>query len=65
MVTLVKCKGEVTLREELANSRSKWTNNEGGIQYLRELAMMEVICNNLDDDQSSKDPDEIWCTLSM
>ncbi|KAK4827542.1 hypothetical protein QYF61_018886 [Mycteria americana] len=38
---------------------SKWTNIEGGIQYLRELAMLEVICNNLDDNQASKDPDEI------
>ena len=52
-------------KEDLANSQSKWTTTEGGIQYLRELVVLEVIYSNLDDNQASKDPDEIWCTRSM
>ncbi|XP_050770282.1 NADH dehydrogenase [ubiquinone] iron-sulfur protein 4, mitochondrial-like [Gymnogyps californianus] len=51
--------------EELANSQSKWTTIEGGIQYLRELAMLEVIYNNLDVDQASEDLDQIQCMRSM
>jgi len=50
------------MKEEPANSQSKWINIDGGIQYLGETAMVEVICNNLDDDQASKDLDDIWCT---
>ena len=38
---------------------------EKGIQYLRELAMLEVIYGDLDDQQSSKDPDEADCTRPM
>ncbi|KAK4806879.1 hypothetical protein QYF61_012600 [Mycteria americana] len=52
------------LKEDLANSRSKWTTIEGGIQYLRELAMVEVIYSNLDNNQASKDLNEIWCMRS-
>ncbi|KAK4806940.1 hypothetical protein QYF61_027307 [Mycteria americana] len=61
---LSSVKDRYPFKEELANSQSKWTTIEGGIQYLRELAMVEVIYN-LDDDQVSKDLDEIRCMGSM
>ncbi|KAM9304354.1 LOW QUALITY PROTEIN: patched domain-containing protein 3 [Morus bassanus] len=35
---------------------------EKGIQYLRELAMLEVIYDGLNNEQLSKDPDEVQCT---
>ncbi|KAK4816276.1 hypothetical protein QYF61_014348 [Mycteria americana] len=39
---------------------------ERGIQYLRELAVLEVIYGDLDDNkQSPKDPDEVQCTQPM
>ncbi|KAK4811079.1 hypothetical protein QYF61_016365 [Mycteria americana] len=40
----------------------KWTTMEKGIQYLRELAMLEVIYGDLDDERLPKDPDEVQCT---
>ncbi|KAK4825473.1 hypothetical protein QYF61_027628 [Mycteria americana] len=70
---LSSVKGKYPFKEELVNSygiynsalQSKWTTIEGGIQYMRELAVVEVTYNNLDDDQAPKDPDEIRCTWSM
>ncbi|KAK4810931.1 hypothetical protein QYF61_013339 [Mycteria americana] len=38
-------------KEDPANSQSEWTTIEGGSQYLRELAVVEVIYSNLDDNQ--------------
>ena len=38
---------------------------EKGIQYLRELAMLEVIYGDLNNKQLSKDPDEVRCTRPM
>ncbi|KAM6099853.1 uncharacterized protein LJ206_003370 [Theristicus caerulescens] len=38
---------------------------ERGIQYLRELAVLEVIHNDLNNEQLSKDPDEVQCTRPM
>ncbi|KAK4829068.1 hypothetical protein QYF61_002012 [Mycteria americana] len=35
------------------------------IQYLRELAMLEVVYGDLDDEQLPKDPDEVRCTRPM
>ncbi|KAK4821074.1 hypothetical protein QYF61_012416 [Mycteria americana] len=40
----------------------KWTTTERGIQYLRELAMLEVTYDDLDNKQLLKDPDEVKCT---
>ncbi|KAK4822055.1 hypothetical protein QYF61_008864 [Mycteria americana] len=37
----------------------KWTTMERGIQYLRELAVLEVIYDDLDNEQLSEDPDEV------
>ncbi|KAM9591231.1 uncharacterized protein ACIBXB_006104 [Morphnus guianensis] len=38
---------------------------EGGIQYMRELAMLETIYCASDNTQSPKDPDELQCTRPM
>ncbi|KAM6033078.1 uncharacterized protein LJ206_001912 [Theristicus caerulescens] len=45
-------------KEDVICHPGKWTTMERGIQYLRELAVLEVIYNDLDNDQLSKDPDE-------
>ncbi|XP_065518438.1 E3 ubiquitin-protein ligase AMFR isoform X1 [Lathamus discolor] len=41
----------------------RWTTVERGIQYLRELAVLEVIYD--DNEKLSKDPDEVRCTRHM
>ena len=38
---------------------------ERGIQYLRELAVWEMVCYEADDEQVPTDPDEVQCTASM
>ncbi|KAK4831870.1 hypothetical protein QYF61_019882 [Mycteria americana] len=38
---------------------------ERGIQYLRELAIVEMIYDDLDNKQLSKDPEEVKCTQPM
>jgi len=43
----------------------KWTNMERGIQYLRELAVRELVYYNTDDEQVPSEPDEVQCTASM
>jgi len=43
----------------------KWTNMERGIQYLRELAVRELVYCEPDDEQLPRDPDEVQCTASM
>ncbi|XP_049649847.1 uncharacterized protein LOC126035354 [Accipiter gentilis] len=53
-------------KEDLVNSSGKWTTTaDEGIQYLRELAVVEVIYSDLDDDEVSKDPDDVLCTRAM
>ncbi|GAB0207941.1 hypothetical protein GRJ2_003259800 [Grus japonensis] len=43
----------------------KWTTMERGIQYLRELAMREMVYYDLDNAQLPTDPDEVQCTQPM
>jgi len=38
---------------------------ERGIQYLRELAVQELVYHEPDDEQVPTDPDEVRCTASM
>ncbi|KAK4811038.1 hypothetical protein QYF61_015742 [Mycteria americana] len=52
-------------KEDVLYRPGKWTTMEKGIQYLRELAVLEVINGDLDDEQSPKDPDEVQCTRPM
>ncbi|KAK4826605.1 hypothetical protein QYF61_010405 [Mycteria americana] len=44
-------------KEDVIYRPGQWTTMEKGIQYLRELAMLEVIYGHLDNKQLSKDPD--------
>uniref|UniRef100_A0A8D0FLD9 Uncharacterized protein n=1 Tax=Strix occidentalis caurina TaxID=311401 RepID=A0A8D0FLD9_STROC len=44
---------------------SKWTTMEIGIQYLRELAVQEVVYYDPDNAQLPTDPDEVRCTGPM
>lgn len=52
-------------KEDLVCQPSKWLIMERGIRYLRELAVREVIYRDLDNEQLSKDPDEVKCTRPM
>ncbi|KAK4824465.1 hypothetical protein QYF61_015863 [Mycteria americana] len=49
-------------KEDVIYHPGKWTTTERGVQYLRELAVLEVIYDDLDNKQLSKDPDEVKCT---
>ncbi|KAK4810845.1 hypothetical protein QYF61_008817 [Mycteria americana] len=52
-------------KEDVVYRPGKWTTMERGIQYLRELAMLEVIYGDLDDERSPRDPDGVQCTRPM
>jgi len=43
----------------------KWTNTERGIQYLRELAVRELVYYDPNNEQLPTDPDEVQCTRPM
>ncbi|KAK4806240.1 hypothetical protein QYF61_013384 [Mycteria americana] len=49
-------------KEDVVYRPGKWTSMEKGIQYLRELAMLEVVYGDLGNKELSKDPDEVQCT---
>ncbi|KAK4826306.1 hypothetical protein QYF61_007153 [Mycteria americana] len=49
-------------KEDVIRHPGKWTTMETAIQYLRELAMLEVIYGDLNNEQLSKDLDEVRCT---
>ncbi|GAB0208758.1 ubiquitin carboxyl-terminal hydrolase 4 [Grus japonensis] len=51
--------------EDVVCHPGKWTTMERGIQYLRELAMLKVIYDDLDNKQLSTNPDEVKCTRLM
>ncbi|KAK4821311.1 hypothetical protein QYF61_018060 [Mycteria americana] len=52
-------------KEDVVYRSGKWTPMEKGIQYLRELAVLEVIYSDLNDVRSPIDPDEVQCTRPM
>ncbi|KAK4827627.1 LOW QUALITY PROTEIN: hypothetical protein QYF61_019837 [Mycteria americana] len=52
-------------KEDATCHPGKWTTMERGIQYLRELVMLEAIYDDLDNEQLSKNPDEVKCTRPM
>ncbi|KAK4806759.1 hypothetical protein QYF61_005555 [Mycteria americana] len=58
-------KARYPFKEDLANYQGKRTTTEEGIQYLRELAVLEVNYGDLDDKQVSKDLDDVQCTWTM
>lgn len=42
-------------KEDIVSYRGKWTTTGSGIQYLRELAVLQAICSSLDNNQVSED----------
>ncbi|KAK4826862.1 hypothetical protein QYF61_011899 [Mycteria americana] len=52
-------------KEDVVYRSGKWTTMEKGIQYLRELAMLELIYGDLNNVRSPIDPDEVQCTRPM
>lgn len=62
---LSSVKARYPFKEDLVNSSEKWTTADEGIQYLRELAVVEVIYSDLDDEEVSKDPEDVLCTRAM
>ncbi|GAB0208487.1 hypothetical protein GRJ2_003314400 [Grus japonensis] len=51
--------------EDVVCRPSKWTTMERGIQYLRELAVRELVYYDPDNAQLPTDPDEVRCTRPM
>ncbi|GAB0208500.1 hypothetical protein GRJ2_003315700 [Grus japonensis] len=51
--------------EDVICRPGKWTTMEGGIQYLRELAVRELVYYDPDNAQLPTDPDEVQCTRPM
>ncbi|RMC06553.1 hypothetical protein DUI87_15990 [Hirundo rustica rustica] len=62
---LSSVKARHPFKEDLVNSPGKWTTVDEGIQYLRELAVLEVIYSDLKNDNISKDPEDVPCTMAM
>ncbi|KAK4830567.1 hypothetical protein QYF61_011745 [Mycteria americana] len=58
-------KERYSFKEDVMSHPGKWTTMERGIQYLRELAVLEVIYDDLNNEQLPKDPDEVKCTRPM
>ncbi|GAB0203953.1 hypothetical protein GRJ2_002860900 [Grus japonensis] len=51
--------------EDVVCYPGKWTTMERGIQYLRELAVREMVYYDPDNVQLPIDPDEVQCTRLM
>ncbi|GAB0205183.1 hypothetical protein GRJ2_002983900 [Grus japonensis] len=51
--------------EDVVCRPGKWTTMERGIQYLRELAVWEMVYYDPDNAQLPTDPDEVQCTRPM
>ena len=62
---LSSVKERYPFKEDVICQSSKWTTMEKGIQYLRELAVLEAIHHDPDNQQLPKDPDEVQCTRPM
>lgn len=43
----------------------KWTTRDEGIQYLKELAILEVIYNDLNDHEVSRNPEDVRCLWTL
>ena len=52
-------------KEDVVCRPGKWTTMEKGIQYLRELAVREMVYYDPDDRQLPTDPDEVQCARPM
>lgn len=58
-------KERCAFKEDNICNPGKWVTVESGIQYQRELAMLEVVYSDLDNAQLSNDPEEVQCTRPM
>ncbi|KAK4823738.1 hypothetical protein QYF61_006007 [Mycteria americana] len=58
-------KEKYPFKEDVICHPGKWATMERGIQYLRELVVLEAIYSDLDNKHLSKDPDEVQCTRLM
>jgi len=56
---LLSVRASYPFKEDLMNYPGKWATADEGIQYLRELAGLGVIYSDLDDDEVSKDPEDV------
>uniref|UniRef100_A0A8C3VGY1 Uncharacterized protein n=1 Tax=Catharus ustulatus TaxID=91951 RepID=A0A8C3VGY1_CATUS len=52
-------------KEDLVTSPGKWTTADEGIQYLRELAVLEIIYGDLRSGRVLEDPEDAPCTMAM
>ena len=52
-------------KEDVVCQPGKWTTMERGIQYLRELAVREMVYYDPDDGRLPTDPDEVQCARPM
>ncbi|XP_049649835.1 uncharacterized protein LOC126035345 [Accipiter gentilis] len=62
---LSSVKERYPFKEDVICQSSKGTTMERGIQYLRELAVLETIHHDPENPQLPKDPDEVQCTRPM
>ena len=58
-------KERYSFKEDVTCHPGKWITMERGIQYLRELAVWEMVYYDPDDGQLPTDPDEVHCTRPM
>ncbi|GAB0208965.1 hypothetical protein GRJ2_003362200 [Grus japonensis] len=62
----LKCEGKISIQGRSCElPRGKWTTTDEGIQYLRELAVLEVIYSDPEDDEVSKDLEDVLCTRAV
>ncbi|XP_033930272.1 uncharacterized protein [Melopsittacus undulatus] len=62
---LAAVKERYPYKDDVLHHPVKWATIEKGLQYLRELAILEVIYHKLDATNASIDPDEVKCTRPM
>ncbi|PKU39964.1 glycine dehydrogenase mitochondrial-like [Limosa lapponica baueri] len=60
----LKCESKISIQGRSCELPRKLDTNEG-IQYLRELAVLEVIYSDLDNDEVSKDLEDVLCTWAI
>ncbi|KAK4821708.1 LOW QUALITY PROTEIN: hypothetical protein QYF61_027780 [Mycteria americana] len=59
------CQERYPFKEDVIYHPGNWATIERGIQYLRELAMLEVIYGDLDSEQLSKSPVHTTCVAEV
>lgn len=52
-------------KQDHVNSPGKWTTADEGIQYLKEVELLEIIYSDLKSDRVTKDPENAPSTRAM